>query len=180
MKLIVVPVTDVVASDPIEHFAPIKTRKSIRINGMSKRERTIQQFQDQGNVNALPAYQPQSNRVPSDEYTAIFLCHAAMYVFANKYGISCLQELAIYRLRRTLSVFRMYPERVGDVVQLVRYGYSQTSGSGCDKDALRRVISEFVSCHIQLLSQMDCFKEAMRLEGSFACDILHLLLQWWA
>lgn len=100
-----------------------------------------------------------------------------MYVFANKYGIDCLQEIAINKLRRTLLVFRLYPERVVDIAQLARYGYSHTLDHKCRQDALRSLISESASCQIERLYQDDCFKAALKAEGSLARDVLQLVLQ---
>jgi hypothetical protein len=73
----------------------------------------------------------------------------------------------------------LYPERVVDVVQLVRYGYSHTLDDDSHQDALRGLISEFASCHIGVLSQYDCFIDTLKAEGSFGWDVLQLVLQWW-
>jgi hypothetical protein len=171
----------VAASDLIEPSLLTKKnkKKSARIEDLSKRDIAWQSFKDKAVMHSLSPYQPQHNRGAGDEYTPIFLCHAGMYVFADKYGIGCLQELAINRLRRTLSVFRLYPERAVDIVQLVRYGYSHTLDHEPRQDALRGLISEFASCHIGMLSQDGCFKDTLKAEGSFAWDVLQLVLQWW-
>lgn len=54
-----------------------------------------------------------SNKHPQEDYTEIFLSHARLYVFAEKYDIQPLKILSRQKLQHTLAIYTLYPERVG-------------------------------------------------------------------
>lgn len=61
-----------------------------------------------------------------EDYTEVFLCHARLYVFAEKYDIEPLRKLSKQKIHQTLIGFHLYTERVGDIVVLLRYVYANT------------------------------------------------------
>jgi hypothetical protein len=66
---------------------------------------------------------PRSNVDECEDYTRVFLCHALVYVFVDKYNIPGLRTLALYKQHRTLGVFCIYSGRVGDIVNLIQCSY---------------------------------------------------------
>lgn len=66
---------------------------------------------------------PRANCAPSEDYTNVFLSHAHVYVFAEKFDIQLLKRLALKNLHQTLAKFTLWPECVGDIVALARFMY---------------------------------------------------------
>jgi len=63
------------------------------------------------------------NSSPTEDYTTVFLGHAELYVFAEKWGIESLKPLALHKLHKTMLSFTLYAARQLDIVQLPRYAY---------------------------------------------------------
>lgn len=59
-------------------------------------------------------------------YTSVYLGHAKAYVFAEMYDIPDLQESATTNIFRLSEHTDLYPERTGDIVELVRYTFIHT------------------------------------------------------
>ena len=59
------------------------------------------------------------NSHAKQDYTGVFLAHARLYVFANKYGIEPLESLSLHKLHATLKSFTLYRARIGDILKLV-------------------------------------------------------------
>ena len=70
---------------------------------------------------------PRSNMHPQENYTEVFLSHARLYVFAEKYDIQPLKKLSRQKLQHTLAIYTLYPERVGDITTLLKYVYVNTA-----------------------------------------------------
>lgn len=51
------------------------------------------------------------NSDPTEDYTLVFLGHAQLYVFAEKWGIEALKNLCLLKLHQTLTTFTPYPNR---------------------------------------------------------------------
>jgi hypothetical protein len=68
-----------------------------------------------------------ANTVPSEDYSEVFLSHAHLYIFAEKYDIQPLKRLALKLLHQTLAIFTPWPECVGDIVTLIRFIYKNTA-----------------------------------------------------
>jgi hypothetical protein len=48
------------------------------------------------------------NSSPTEDYTTVFLGHAQLYVFAEKWSIEDLKTLALFKLHKTLILFTLY------------------------------------------------------------------------
>ncbi|KAL9129114.1 MAG: hypothetical protein Q9175_007385 [Cornicularia normoerica] len=70
---------------------------------------------------------PRPNQNPEENYTDVFLSHAQLYVFAEKYDVQPLKVLALEELHATLAIHTLYLERTGDIIALLRYIYRNTS-----------------------------------------------------
>jgi len=111
-----------------------------------------------------------SNISDAQDFTAIFLCHASLYVFAEKYDIQELRSYAAYRLHRTLAQFTLFMARVPDIVSLMRYTYEHTLQT--TNEPLRIMISNFCAWNINLLSHNDEFLAYYEEGGQFTTDVL--------
>ncbi|KIW68821.1 hypothetical protein PV04_04741 [Phialophora macrospora] len=144
----------------------------------SKGQRLWESFQDKANVNSLPTtWEPRSNKDECEDYIPVFLCHAKLYVFADKYGIKPLQELVLQKLRLTLSRFILYPRRVGDVIELMRYTYEHTTEYVGGSDRLRDLVADYVVCHIEKIMEYGDFTKLMQENGDVTKDIMPKLME---
>ncbi|KAK2759336.1 hypothetical protein FQN54_002814 [Arachnomyces sp. PD_36] len=113
-------------------------------------------------------FQPKRNNAPSEDYTRVFLCHAQLYVFGDKYDISSLRELSLYKLHQTLVVFTPYADRFGDILGLVRYIYENTR----EEDDLRRMIAHYVVNIIEDLAKNDDFQHPLAEYAALSKDVI--------
>lgn len=123
------------------------------------------------------ASQQSSNQDHGEEYTSIFLCHASLYVFADRYGIGLLGELAIKKLRRVLSRFTLHAERTNDIVELVKYIYANTMDLDTGIDRLRDLISDYVVCHLEKIVKDEAFSKLLQENGDVAKDLMPKITQ---
>ena len=116
-----------------------------------------------------------------EDYTNVFLCHARVYVLAEKYDIKELCALALHKLQQTLEVFHVYAKRVRDIVNLVRYSYSNENTRdnevGQDIDGLRKLIVHYVACVFETVASDDSFLVLMEEGGPFIRDLAPMLLK---
>ena len=111
-----------------------------------------------------------------EDYTEVFLCHARLYVFADVYHVEALKALALYKLRRTLAKFYLYPERVPDVVLLLQYAYSHTMDHEESIDELRDLVTDYAVCVIEVIAQDPDLQALLSDRGALAKDLVTKLL----
>lgn len=100
----------------------------------------------------------------------MFLAHSRLYVFADKYGIQPLQQLALQKLHQTLVRFELYPERVEDVVELVHFAYSDDYTFSGGNDELRALVAVYMASTIDKLNQSEHFLTLLEEGGVFVRD----------
>ena len=130
-------------------------------------------FQSRHYPISTPDFKPRKNVEECEDYTEVFLSHARVYVFGDKYDIKKLRMLALHKLHRTLQVFRIYHKRVGDIAELIKYSYNNTR----DIDDLRDLITHYVTCNFQDMATNDNFLALMEEGGPFVRDLAGLLLK---
>ncbi|KAG9764826.1 hypothetical protein KCU73_g784, partial [Aureobasidium melanogenum] len=105
----------------------------------SKRELLWDEF-----VHSFDSYdqdlRPRQNMEPHEDYSAVFLGHAQLYVFADKYDIQQLAKLSLSKLGHTLAGFNVFNERIDDVVELLQFCYVNTPERAGTKDKLRDLV----------------------------------------
>jgi len=134
-------------------------------------------FKDRRYPISVPQYKPDKNFEVCEEYSKVFLCHAQLYVFADKYDISDLKDLSLHKLHRTLVEFTVFPQRVGDIVDLIRYSYSNTFDSPGRRDQLRDLVIQYAACVITSLANNAEFQSLLEEPGSLARDLVCQLLE---
>lgn len=78
---------------------------------------------------------------PQEDYTDVFLSHACLCVFAEKYDIQPLKKLSCQKLQYTLADFTLYLERVGDIAILLKYVYANTSETKDGNEDIRTMLA---------------------------------------
>ena len=143
----------------------------------SKKARVWDEFESKTYVMAAPAFKPRRNRDATEDYTDVFLCHARLYVFAEKYDIAPLKRLALYKLQRTLVDFTLYPERVGDVVELLRYSYVNTADMVGTPDDLRVLAIRYTGYVVEDLAQSPQFGALLEDVSQIGRDLMRQMLK---
>ncbi|KAL9125882.1 MAG: hypothetical protein Q9217_004981 [Psora testacea] len=123
-----------------------------------------------------PASHVRKNREACEDYTVVFLCHARLYAFADKYDIEHLKRLSLGKLHQTLVTFTPYEERIDDIVELLHYSYSNTPDRPDSKDDLRQLIIHYAACVVEYLSRNAKFQLLLEEHGSLAKDLLMQML----
>lgn len=140
----------------------------------SRKERLWKLFVGRSYNVSTPSFHCRRNRESCEDYTDVFLCHARLYVFADKWDIGLLKQLCLHKLHQTLSVFTLYEERVGDIVTLMRYIYNNTFHSSSTEDPLRSLLIHYATCVVETLVQSSEFKALLLSEEAreLASDLI--------
>ena len=108
------------------------------------------------------------NSCAEEDYTPVFLGHARLYVFADKWGIEALKTLSLHKLHKTLVTFTPYSARLGDVAELVRYTYKHTPDFSHEIDDLRFLVMDYLTCEVTNLIRSPEFEQLLEQGGPFA------------
>ena len=127
------------------------------------------------NASSPPA--PRGNKAADESYTEVFLCHARMYVFAEKYDIQPLKQLALKKLQETLAIYTLYPERVEDVLTLLKYVYANTSESDPEQEDIRTMLAHYIGCEMEILVKDGEIKDLFSENEEMLNDFLHMFAQ---
>jgi hypothetical protein len=115
-----------------------------------------------------------------EDYTPVFLGHARLYVFADKWGITNLKSLTLSNLHETITEFTLYSKRRTDIVELLRCTYSNdhTPDRICDEvDALRALVMLFIGVEIDSMSKCPEFLGLIEEGGECASDLVKIMMQ---
>jgi hypothetical protein len=120
---------------------------------------------------------PNSN--PTEDYTTVFLSHAQLYLFAEKWDIKSLKTLALFKLHKTLTSFTLYPVRRPDVVALLRYSFStnHTPDLVDTVDDLRSLVMLFAVCEVENLIHCPDFLSLIGEGGQLAQHLIQMLMK---
>lgn len=109
------------------------------------------------------------NQRPSEVYRDVFLSRARLYVFADKYDIQPLKMSALDELHQALVVFTLYSQRTGDIIDLLRYVYTNTSETREGVEDIRTLMMSYVGFEMDILMGDPRFRSLMiedpELEG---------------
>ncbi|KFY46960.1 hypothetical protein V494_00253 [Pseudogymnoascus sp. VKM F-4513 (FW-928)] len=117
------------------------------------------------------------NSCAEEDYTPVFLGHARLYIFADKWGIESLKALSLHKLHKTLVTFTPYAARLGDVAELVRYTYENTPDFAHGMDDLRSLVMDYLTCEVTNLIRCPEFDQLLEQEGPFATDLVHMMMK---
>ena len=117
-----------------------------------------------------------SNESSSEDYGPVFLGHARLYVFAEKWGVRSLKDLVLQKLHVTLREYKPYEARYGDVVELIRYAYENTPS--CKRmDGLRELATQYVAHETPQIAGSEPCLSLVEDGGPFAKDLLSMVLE---
>ncbi|KAM0816225.1 putative BTB domain-containing protein [Seiridium cardinale] len=117
-----------------------------------------------------------ANAKPEVVHTEVFLSHARIYTMADCYGVESLATKALGKLHRTLVRFRVFEERIPDIVTLIDYGFNNTTDKGGEQDGLRSLLCMYTACKLEDLWSDADFQNLFREHGDFSHGVLSNLL----
>ena len=138
----------------------------------TRKEKLWKVFQHRANAVSTPRFHPRKNLKSCEDYTDVFLCHARLYVFAEKYDIGPLRKISLNKLHQTLCVFTLYKVRVGDIVTLLQYSYANTAHRSPTDDPLRSLVILYAACVVEDLVPSSDFKALLEEPGELASDLV--------
>ncbi|KAK7178150.1 hypothetical protein PSPO01_15802 [Paraphaeosphaeria sporulosa] len=122
----------------------------------------------------LQHFEPVPNSAVDQNFTPILLAHARLYCFAHLRLIEPLKALTLDKLHKTLMNFKLYTKRVGDIIELARYAYSNPNlpdrVEDDTLDSLRKLVVEYVVCEIDTIGKCDEFVKYLEEGGEFVGD----------
>lgn len=113
-----------------------------------------------------------TNNEQREDFTNIFLCHARLYKFSERYDISNLMSLTLQKLRSTLANYTFHQTRAVDVVELIRYAYTHTMNYDNGRDKLRGLVLDYTVCYVHQLEQDESFRKLLQEGGHLPSDLL--------
>ncbi|KAH8819221.1 hypothetical protein F5884DRAFT_7373 [Xylogone sp. PMI_703] len=119
------------------------------------------------------------NKKSDENYTPVFLGHAQLYVLAEKYGVTDLKKLVLYKLHKTLDAFTLYSSRTGDVVELARYVFSDENipdRPNCEEE-LRSLVMGYILGNLSDFKTYVKFHKLIEEGGAFERDLLLMILK---
>ena len=122
----------------------------------------------------LQHFEPKPNSAVNQNFTPVLLAHARLYCFAHLRLIASLKALTLDKLHKTLMDFKLYTKRVGDIIELARYAYSNPDlpdrSIDGTLDDLRKLVVEYIVCEIDTIGKCDEFVKYMEEGGEFVGD----------
>lgn len=101
---------------------------------------------------------------PHANYSPVLMGHAKVYIFAEKYEIEGLADLAMKKLHMALCTFQLYSERIADISKLLRFVHLNISDA---EDPLRALVMEYAVCVIMELVE----DPALLVKGPPSLDV---------
>jgi hypothetical protein len=139
------------------------------------RGKLIKKFLDESGI-AYPssgaAFSPRENKEGCEDYTGVFLCHAKLYVMADKYDIPSLKQLSLHRLHATLKEFNLYPSRMNDIATLTKYVFENT----VPEDSIRSMITLYYACIVEDAHKQDGLKSLIEEIPDFALGLISKMI----
>ena len=109
---------------------------------------------------------------PEDKLSDKLVYHAKLYVFANMYMIESLKGLCLHKLLRDLAGFEVEGDSAGEVAELLRYVYANTSanddGTEGTGSELRDLVITYAACKAEFLVKDKAFLEMLEEGGEAA------------
>ena len=120
---------------------------------------------------------PRRNATAGEDYTGVFLSHARLYVFAEKYDKQLLRQLALDELHQMFSIFTSHKERTGDIIALLLYVYDpdNTGESREGVEDLRTLMMIYMGFQMNKLMKDKEFHKALESNGGLLKDYMKIV-----
>lgn len=110
-----------------------------------------------------------NRELSQDQQPDLFLPHAKIFVFADKYDIQPLKMRAIHNLHQALSHYQLIPQNVSHITNSIQYSYENTHAPD---DLLRELFASYVELEMAVLIEAKPFEDLLEAGGDFVGDFL--------
>ena len=145
----------------------------------SKKEELWRKLESRKYYDSPTRFSPRKNKEACENYSEIFLSHARLYVFAEKWGIDSLIKLCLHKLQHTLVAFDLYDKRVGDIFDLLDYTYTNTGDGKNSTDELRTLVVRYAACKVEILTRNQRFRALLESQSLLSADLVQQLIERW-
>ncbi|MCJ1470418.1 hypothetical protein MMC07_009063 [Pseudocyphellaria aurata] len=120
---------------------------------------------------------PRSN-YSFEDCTPVFIAHAQLYVFAEKYGISALKQITLHKLHKTLAIYTINPADISAIIELIRFTFYEDNTLDQENhvDDLRELVLAYVISEIRIIGKCEQFLLLIEDGGPFVKRIWLSLL----
>ncbi|GAB1316397.1 hypothetical protein MFIFM68171_06607 [Madurella fahalii] len=118
------------------------------------------------------AFRPTPSMDATEDYTDVFISYARVYVFADCYQIPELMGLTLEKLGQTLVAFKLYDERVDDVIKLLKYCFGNPT-----PDTLKSLLVVYTPCKIEQISKSENFNQILAEHGELSARLVGELIK---
>ncbi|KAK0968441.1 hypothetical protein LTR54_018208, partial [Friedmanniomyces endolithicus] len=135
---------------------------------------------DENEAEIANQFKPRCNTTDEQDFTPVFLAHARLYTFARMRMIDNLKALTLQKLHNTLIGFRLYENRVRDIVELARYAYTSEhipdrTDDG-ETDELRNLVVNYIASEFDCIGGAAIFVAFLEEGGEFVGDFWNTVL----
>lgn len=127
----------------------------------------------------LDNFKPKSNSTVDQNFVPVLLANARLYCFAHVHLVSGLVALTLEKLKTTLSILNLHTERVGDIIELARYVYSNPDLPDRTEDgtldSLRKLVLDYIVRRRKTIGRSEDFLDLMEEGGEFVGDFWRLV-----
>ncbi|MCJ1392038.1 hypothetical protein MMC18_004905 [Xylographa bjoerkii] len=116
-----------------------------------------------------------ANTSALEDYTSVFLGHASLYTFAEKYDVEALRSVVLNKLHATLCVFTPYEARYGDILELLQFTYKKTP-TRAQLDPLRELVTQYIAYEAKEVIHTERCMSLVEEGGELARDLFAMLL----
>lgn len=110
-----------------------------------------------------------------DSFGNVFVGHAKVWKFAEKYAIAALMDFSTTELTRELACWMIKDSAfVTDFGRLVRHSYHDCSAGG---NTLQILIAQFAACVFEDAKDLDGWQELLKEVPTFHSDLGHALAE---
>lgn len=115
---------------------------------------------------------PRPNQ-PSEDFTPVFVAHAELYVFAEKYGIKILKQTTLHKLHKTLAIYKINPADIRPIIELIRYTFSEDNTLDQENhvDDLRELVIAYITSEIKTIGKCPQFLVLLEEGGAFVGNV---------
>lgn len=147
------------------------TTKAEEIPTKTREEQVFKNLDYPARVPAVEFFKsckPQPNR-PNDDFTPVFMAHAELYVFAEKYGIKILKQTTLHKLHKTLAIYTINSGNIRAIVELIRYTFSEENTLDQENhvDDLRELVFAYVESQLKVIGKCEQFLALLEEGGPF-------------
>lgn len=160
---------------PFTKVVPSKAQntkeRSLRLRSVLEKHEFFGPYKSGNLPSQLPNDSPECG-FSRRNFTPIFLAHARLYTFADMRMVQPLKIQVLGKLLSILERFELFPERIGDVLELAKHAYEHGEDGSEDgrMDALRELVMNYIVCEKGVVKEHAEFRTMMRESGEFARD----------